>query len=69
MVWDKQCLEDSKQKDHLTNEWMNEWMNHEAAYRPALATPGLLNMVIIIYCLLDELFMVCIFLLVYTPIR
>ena len=25
------------------NHWINEWNNHEAAYRTALATPGLLN--------------------------
>ena len=41
MVWDRQCLDDSEQKDHL----MNESVNYEGVYRTAPATPGLLNKV------------------------
>ena len=25
-------------------DWMNQWINHEAVYRTAPATPGLLNL-------------------------
>ena len=37
-VWDRQCLGDSEQKDHL----MNELIIHEGVYITAAATPGLL---------------------------
>ena len=30
MNWDRQCLEDSEQKDHI----MNELINHKAVYSP-----------------------------------
>ena len=36
-VWDRQCLEDSKQKD----DSINESMNYEGVYGTAPSTPGL----------------------------
>ena len=40
MVWDRQCLKYSEQKDHSNNESMN----HEGVYRTTwAATPSLLN--------------------------
>ena len=35
-VWDRQWLEDSEQKDHS----MNEWINHKGVYKTAPATPA-----------------------------
>ena len=37
--FDRQCLEDSEQKDHL----INELFNYKGVYRTARATPVLLN--------------------------
>ena len=39
MVWDRQCLEDSEQKDHLPIESIND----KGVYRTAPATPDLVN--------------------------
>ena len=41
MVWDRQCLEDSEQKDHLFNELIYD----KAVYRTAPIKPGLLKSV------------------------
>ena len=38
-VWDRQCLEDSEQKD----DSINESVNHKGNCRTALATPALLK--------------------------
>ena len=38
-VCDLWYYEDLEEKD----EWPNDWMNHEAVYRTAPATPGLLK--------------------------
>ena len=38
-VWDLGYYEDLEEKD----EWINQLINHEAVYRTAPATPGLLN--------------------------
>ena len=43
MVWDRQCLEDYEQKDHL----INELISNGGVYRTAPATPGLLKIYII----------------------
>ena len=51
-VWDKQCIEDSKQKDHWLNQWMYGWINYKGVYRTATASPGLL---IIIWVLISML--------------
>ena len=37
-IWNRQCLEDSKQKDH----WMDERINYKGVYRTAPATLALL---------------------------
>ena len=36
-VWERQCLEDSEQKNHSTNEWINELINDESVHRTAPA--------------------------------
>ena len=42
-VSDRQCLEDSEQKDDLINKWIIELINEEGVYRTATATMYLLN--------------------------
>ena len=46
MVWDRQCLEDSEQKDQL----LNESVNAEGVCRTAMATQGLLIMAVGLSC-------------------
>ena len=41
-VWDKQCLEDSEQKDY-SMKLINEWMSNEGNCRRAPARPGRLK--------------------------
>ena len=40
-VWDRQCLEDSEQKDDIIIQSINEIIKCKGVYRTDLATPGL----------------------------
>ena len=42
-VCDLWYYEDLEEKDHWLNEWINQSISHEAVYRTAPATPGLLK--------------------------
>ena len=67
-VWERQCLEDSEQKNHSTNEWMNELINDESVHRTTPATPSLLKTLYILKILNFSYFtLLTIKCIVHTP--
>ena len=42
-VWDRQCLEDSEQKDDINHDRLNQSVNDKGVYRTALATLVMVN--------------------------